>query len=169
MFFSLWQTVEHWDAAQDLIRRRRYGVIETSAGQLRAIHFRPLPKILSWPEVFPVGPNYHARGRADRCLLYYNQPLSSPNFLALKYMVTTAGTPYASFSAALQILDAIAQLKQSDAILCDASNSRLSDRLLARFGWQAHKPGRWHRNFIKRFYGNYPNIALPTGASSATP
>jgi hypothetical protein len=26
----------------------------------------------------------------------------------------------------------------------------MSDRLLARFGWQPHKPQRWHRNFIRR-------------------
>jgi flagellar motor protein MotB len=32
--------------------------------------------------------------------------------------------------------------------------------MLARFGWVAHKPQRWRRNFIKRFYGAYPPRAL---------
>ena len=32
----------------------------------------------------------------------------------------------------------IARLKGSDAILCDASNLRISDRLLARWGWTPH-------------------------------
>jgi hypothetical protein len=24
-------------------------------------------------------------------------------------------------------------------------------------GWEPHKPQRWHRNFIRRFYGVYPD------------
>ncbi len=154
----LWQTITDWEAEQDTIRRRRYGVIETAAGRLVAIHFRPWPKLLAWPEILPVGPEYHARGQADRCLLYYNQPRSCSNFLALKYVVTTAGTPYKTFIAALTVLDSVAELKRSDAILCDAFNRRLSDRLLKRYGWEPHKPQRWHRNYIKRFYGEYSNV-----------
>jgi hypothetical protein len=92
----------------------------------------------------------------DRCLLYYNQPRRFSNFLALKYIVSTHGTTYATFRTALITLDQIAELKRTDAILCDAANSRLSDRLFRRFGWEPHKPQRWRRNFIKRFYGAYP-------------
>jgi len=40
--------------------------------------------------------------------------------------------------------------------VCDAANVRLSDRFMARMGWEPHKPQRWHRNFIRRFYGEYP-------------
>ena len=90
-----------------------------------------------------------------------------PNYLALKYIVSTLGTSYATFRAALTVLDAIAALKQSDAILCDAANVRITDRLLARFGWEPHKPQRWHRNFIRRFYGNYPTVRLPLPACTA--
>lgn len=152
----LWQTVTDWDRDSEILRSRRYGVIETAAGQLVAIHLRPWPKLLAWPEILPVGPAYHAKGQADRCLLYYNQPINHPNFLALKYVVSTSGTPYATFRAALTTLDALAALKGTDALLCDAFNQRLSDRFLKRRGWEPHKPQRWHRNFIKRFYGEYP-------------
>jgi len=169
MNLSLWQSVQQMDTGQDQIRRRRYGVIETSAGNLTAIHFRPWPKLLAWPEIWPVGSEYHPRGQADRCLLYYNQPLRSSNFLALKYMVTTASTPFATFRAALTTLYAIAQLKQTDAIVCDVSNSRISDRVLARFGWHPHCQQRWHRNFIKRFYGQYPGTSVPSDASTVAP
>ncbi len=93
--------------------------------------------------------------------MYYNQPRSCPNFLALKYVVSSTGTTYATFRAAIATLDAIAAEKRIDAILCDAANSRLSDRFLARQGWEPHKPQRWHRNFIKRFYGQYPAVRLP--------
>ncbi len=161
MHNPLWQTITDWETSQEFVRRRRYGVIETSAGKLIAIHLRPWPKLLAWPEVLPVGPAYHARGQADRCLLYYNQPRNFPNFLAVKYVVTTKATHYATFIAAFATLDAIAQLKQTDALLCDAFNRRLSDRLLQRHGWVPHKPQRWHRNYIKRFYGEYPGMRLP--------
>ena len=164
----LWQTVTDWEGEKELVRRRHYGVIETSGGHWVAIHFRPWPKLIAWPEILPVGSAYHAKGQVDRCLLYFNQPRSCPNFLALKYIVSTQGTSFATFRAALTTLDAIAELKRSDAILCDAFNKRLSDRLLKRFGWEPHKRQRWHRNFIKRFYGQYPAIALPLRASIST-
>jgi hypothetical protein len=151
-----------FDAARERIRARRYGVIETVGGKLHAVHLRPWPKLLSLPEVWPLGPRYHAKGDADRCLLFYNQPWRMPNFLALKYVVSTTGTSYATFRAALTTLDAIAELKRTDAMVCDAGNIRLSDRLMARFGWQPHKPQRWHRNFIRRFYGHYPATSAPS-------
>jgi hypothetical protein len=43
--------------------------------------------------------------------------------------------------------------------LTDVSNLRISDRLLRRWGWEAHCPSRWHRHFIKRYYGTYPDPA----------
>jgi hypothetical protein len=149
-------TIDDWNTDREELKRRRYGIIETAAGRLVAIHLRPWPKLLSWPEIWPAGPAYHARGDADRCLLYYNQPRRFSSFLTLKYVVSTRGTTYATSRAALVALDQLAELKGIDALLCDAANTRLSDRLLRRFGWTPHKPQRWHRNFIKRFYGNYP-------------
>ena len=96
----------------------------------------------------------------DRCLLYYNQPRRCPNYLALKYVVSrVAIARFATFRKAAQTLDEVARIKQTDAILCDAWNLRISDRLFARWGWEPHKPQRWHRNFIKRFYGVYPQSA----------
>ena len=63
------------------------------------------------------------------------------------------------------VLDQIARLKRTDALLCDIAGSRISDRLMSRFGWEPHKPQRWHRNYIKRFYGQYP---APTAACPAS-
>lgn len=158
----LFETVLDFEPDQERIRARRYGVIETAGGVLRAVHLRPWPKLASLPEFLPLGPRYHCGGTADRCLLYYNQPRRMPNFLALKYIVSTHGTSYRTFRAALVVLDAIAELKQIDAIVCDAANIRLSDRLMRRLGWEPHKPQRWHRNYIRRFYGNYPQNGLLT-------
>lgn len=152
--------IDDWNAGRDELQRQRYGVIECSGGRLVAVHLRRWPKLVSWPELWPVGPAYHARGPADRCWLYYNQPRRHPNFLALRYVASTQGASYATFRAALAALDALAALKGTDALLCDAANTRISDRLLKRQGWVAHKPQRWRRNFIKRFYGEYPAHAV---------
>ena len=146
-------------AARGAIDRCRYGVIEARAGELYHLQLRPFPKLISWPEIWPVRLRFHARGPMDRCRLYYNQPLTSPNYLALKYIVSTERTSYATFRAALAVLDAVASIKRIDAILCDVANPRLTDRLMHRWGWEAHKPERWHRNFIRRFYGEYPASA----------
>jgi hypothetical protein len=154
--FHFTEVITNFDAGRDRIRGRRYGVIETVGGELRSITLRPWPKLVSLPELWPLGPRYHPEGDADRCLLYYNQPWRLPSFLALRYVVSTAGTSYRTFRAALLALDAVAELKRTDAIVCDAANMRLSDRLMARLGWEPHKPQRWHRNFIRRFYGQYP-------------
>jgi hypothetical protein len=156
MMADWFSTIADWTNGREELRSRRYGVIEAGQGQLVGVHLRPWPKLLSLPEFWPVGPAYHRRGAADRCLLYYNQPRRWSNFLALKYIVSTDGTSYATIRAALRALDRLAELKGTDALLCDAANTRLSDRLLHRFGWAAHKPQRWRRNFIKRFYGSYP-------------
>jgi hypothetical protein len=151
------ETIGDLAAGCERIRARRYGVIESAGSELRAVHLRPWPKLLAAPELLPLGPKYHQRGEVDRCLLYYNQPRRMTNFLALKYIVTTFGTSFRTFRAALTALDAIAEIKQIDAIVCDAANMRLSDRVMARLGWEPHKPQRWHRNFIRRFYGVYPS------------
>jgi hypothetical protein len=55
------------------------------------------------------------------------------------------------------VLDEIARIKQTDAIVCDVRNARISDRLLRRWGWESHVPQSRRRHFIKRFYGEYPD------------
>ena len=155
MYFGL-QSIADLSDGGEAVRRARYGVVVTNAGRLEAVHLKPWPKLLSWRDFWPVGPRYHAQGPSDYCRLYYNQPLTASSFLALKYVVSTPATSYATFKAALKVLDSIAELKGSDAIVCDAANSRISNRLLDRLGWEAHCPQRWHRNYIKRFYGHYP-------------
>jgi hypothetical protein len=149
----------------DAVRRGRYGVIETSLGRLVAIHLRLWPRIISTLETDWLGRRWHERCPGDRCLVYFNQPRRHSNFLALKYVVSQRDCTLATAFAALTALDEVARIKRSDAILCDAWNERISDRLLAREGWERHKPERWHRNYIKRFYGVYPQSNSPCAAS----
>jgi hypothetical protein len=153
---SLFQTITDPSAAADVIRVRHYGVIDVVEGRLAGIHLRPFPKYVSLVDALFWGRFYHQRVAGDRCRLYYNQPRRCPNYLALKYFLSARDSSLASFFAALAVLNEIARIKQSDAILTDVANFRISERLLARLGWERHTTSRWHRNYIKRFYGQYP-------------
>jgi hypothetical protein len=145
------------------IQQHRYGVIEMVDGRLHSIRFRRWPKWVTLLDVQWLGPRYHGRMPGDRCLIYYNQPLRFTNFLALSYVLSTRQGTLRTFHGGLTVLDEIARIKGSDALLCDAWNSRISDRLLARWGWEPHAPSRWHRNYIKRFYGHYPTQSAAAG------
>ncbi len=124
-----------------------------------AIHLRAWPKIVVALDAEWLGRRDHQRRPGDRCLLYYNQPRRHSNYLSVAFVLSHRDGTLATFRRALTVLDEVARLKRTDAILCDAWNWRISDRLAARWGWEAHKPQRWHRNFIKRFYGVYPQPA----------
>jgi hypothetical protein len=152
----LFETVTDLDEGAEVLRRRAYGVIEAVGGQFRRVVLRPWPKLVSLPEILLLGRWRHRRRNSDRTLLYYNQPRRLPNFLAVAYVVSSKGASYRTSRRALETLDEIARLKQTDAIVCDVSNWRISRRALARWGWEPHCPSRWHRHYIKRFYGNYP-------------
>ncbi|MGA2034681.1 MAG: hypothetical protein ABSG68_20730 [Thermoguttaceae bacterium] len=156
MAHSLFQSVTDLDAGADLLRRRRYGVIEIADGQLRRVLLRPWPKIASMPEILLWGRWYHRYYPGDCVRLYYNQPRRFPNFLAVTYVVSAAGGSFASVCRAQAVLHEIARIKQSDALLCDVGNWRISRKMLARWGWEPHCPSPWHRHYIKRFYGSYP-------------
>jgi hypothetical protein len=138
------------------LRRARYGVIEVQDGRLVKIRVRPLPASVSLAQIALVGRLEHRVRSGDRCRLYYNQPWGYDNFLVLKYIVSTRQGTLASLQRALETLEEIARLKNSDALLCDMANGRISAALAARGGWSPHAPSRWHRHFIKRFYGSYP-------------
>jgi hypothetical protein len=153
---SLFETISDLAQGAETLRRRRYGMIEMVEGRLRRIRLRPYPKIISAPEIVLFGRAFHNRARGDRLWLYYNQPRRFSNFLVLRYVVSAGHTSLGSLTRALDVLDYIARLKQSDALLCDAANWRISTKLMARWGWAPHCPSRWHRHYIKRFYGTYP-------------
>ena len=143
----------------EIVRRCRYGLIELADNRLRKISFRPLPK-LAGPFDLPWSRLVHRWARGNQCWLYFNQPRGLDQFLALKLVLSTRQATLACFRGALQALDEVAQIKGCDAIVCDAAYWRISDRLLARWGWQAHKPQRWHRNYIKRLRLSHRQLAV---------
>jgi hypothetical protein len=145
------ENVTDLDVGEETLFRRRHGVIDVRNGRLRAVHLRPWPKLVSLVGVAWGNWSHHYLP-GDRMRLYYDQPRSCPNFLALKFAISSRDTTLKTALLSLQVLDEIARIKRSDAILLDATNFRLSPRMLARFGWESHAPSRWHRNYIKRLY-----------------
>jgi hypothetical protein len=162
--WPVFETIASLKEGADSLRRRHYGVIEVRGGQFYRIVLRPLPKVASLLELALLGRPWHRRHPGDRCLLYYNQPWRFPSFLSVTYMLSYRGTTLATVHRALEILETVARLKRTDALLCDVASTRISDRLLARCGYEPHCPSTWHRHYIKRFYGVYPAPpSLPPG------
>ncbi|MBN2475391.1 MAG: hypothetical protein JXB62_12340 [Pirellulales bacterium] len=167
----LFDIVTDLHEGEDLLRGRRYGVIEVVDGRFRRVVLRPFPKLISAPGILLCGGSYHRFFAGDRLWLYYNQPRRFPSFLALKYVVSARQTTMGSLSRALAVLDEIARIKQSDALLCDVGNWRITTKLIARWGWVPHCPSRWHRHYIKRLYPGdramSPSHTLPESAATA--
>ncbi len=149
-------SITDWQSGAEAIRDGRYGVIDCRQGRLAAIHLRPVPKLVSAWEVWTLGQWSHRLRPGDRCLVYYNQPRRFPNFLVLIYLLSFRDTSIATVRRALAVLDEVARLKGSDALLCNVASWRISDRVMFRCGWEPHCPSRWSRHFIKRFYGKWP-------------
>jgi len=156
---ALFDSITNLKEGAELLRRRRYGVIEVAEGRLQRIVLRPVPKVISAPKVLLLGEWRHRHRSGDCIRLYYNQPWGYSNFLVLKYAESGRETSFGTLAGALAVLDEIARLKQSDALLCDVMNRRITARLFSRFGWEPHCPTRFHSHYIKRFYGVYPTAS----------
>ena len=141
---------------RDRLQACRHGMIAAEGGRVRAIHVRRFGRSASWLGIALVGSRLHRRRKGDRCYVYFTQPRSCPDYLSLTYVWSTGDCSLRTLRAAMAALDTVAQIKRSQAIVCDVWNWRISDRLLKRAGWEAHCTMRWHRNHIKRFYGQYP-------------
>jgi hypothetical protein len=135
---------------EEVLRRHRYGIIETASGELAAIHFRPFPKWISIVEVVYQQYRFHRRRWENRCLIYYNAPRRCPGYLAAAYILTFAGTRYDTILRASATLDAVARIRRCEAIVCHVTNRRMSDRVLSRFGWEKQAIHPRRRHFIKR-------------------
>lgn len=163
------ETIARLEGNDALVRKRAYGLIETRRGQLARIQFRPFPK---WGSLLEIGWSSgwgKSRRDPDCCRLYYSQPWGSPNYLTLNYMVSTVGTTMQTLVKSLEILDGVAAIKRSDALLCEVSNGRISDRMLRRYGWERQEvAGSRRRHWIKRFYGAYPSLTATACSESAT-
>src|SRR4051812_1950475 len=96
------------ESQADTLRKMRHGVIEAVDSQFCCIRPRRLPKLVSLPEAVLVGRWTHAMRPGDRCLVYFDETASSPGYLALKYVISSKQTSYATIRAAAIALDRLA-------------------------------------------------------------
>ncbi len=129
------------------------GRIHIRGGQLTAIDSRWLPGMASTMQIW--FDSRSRQSRTDHCYLDYRATRRVPGYLTLEYIRCRPGTSYASFRAALRVLDAIAQQRRALAIFAHVGTTRISDRLLERFGWQPHAAKLGGRQWIKRFYQHH--------------
>lgn len=138
------------------LRRTRSGRIVIEKGRLDAIYGRWWPYTGNMLQVWwDIKLRRYPR---DRCELYFHAPLFSSKFLTLSYIRSGPLTSLSTLYAASLVLDEIAELKEANAIVCNVTNQRISDRLMKRWGWEEHCLNWRGRHFIKRFYGEYPII-----------
>lgn len=153
------ETISNIETNQDSLCRRPYGVIEAVNGRFMHVKLRPWPKYASLVEVHWLRAMKSTRHQQNACRIFYNQPMGHRNFLTLSYVETSLNTQLKTVYAALDVLNQIAFIKCSDAVLAEVTNKRISDRLLIRRGWEPHMEHKRQRHWIKRFYGTYPETA----------
>lgn len=135
----------------DLVREQRYGLIEVVAPSQVMLRFRRFAKLVTvwsvlWAKIWT-----HARTPGDSCRLYYDAPRSCPGFVIIKLMTSHRNTSYRSTRKAMAALDRIATLRNSTAIVFHASNARITEQVMQRFGYERHAKHLPGRHFIKRF------------------
>lgn len=139
------------------LRRWRCGRIIMAAGELVEIQRLPWPMSASIVQAW--WQNGFGRRQEDRCVLDYHQPLGMPTFLTLDYVRSGSRTCYKTFAGASHLLDEIARIRNSQAIVAHVTNTNISDRLLKRLGWERHLAHWRGRHWIKRFHDGYPDPA----------
>ena len=81
-------------------------------------------------------------------------------FLTLDYIRSGTFAGYKSSIGACHVLDEIAKVRGTSAIVAHVTNGTISDRLLMRVGWQQHLNQWSGRHWIRRFYDGFPESSL---------
>lgn len=105
--------------------------------------------------------------RLDWCKLYYSSTRAIPGFITVDFLVSGPQTSMSTVRAALAVLEEVARERQALAILAHVGNSRISDRILLRWGWEPHAARLGKHHWIKRFYDGYPQSNVQRYLASA--
>lgn len=156
----LFESVHDIKADAEKIRNRSYGMIEVVDERFVAIHLRPWPKMISGIEAKWADGWGKQRSTTNKGQVFYSQPMAHTNYLTISYIVSTLQTSMTTLTLAMAVLDYVAYLKHSDAVLAEVSNTRISDRVLKRMGFEKHLFESKKRHWIKRYYGKFPENRL---------
>ena len=126
----------------------RYGVVEVHNDHAYQIQRRLLPKM---PSIWEAWLDACWRRLPDNEVrLYYNVPYRCDGFMVLAYARAGSKTSLASFRTGLSVLEEIAKLKRLQAIVCHATNPRLTERVMNYFGYNRHASHLKGYHYIKR-------------------
>jgi hypothetical protein len=87
----------------------------------------------------------------DECRFYYSFPHSVPGYMSLLYVHAGEKTSYRTFRQGIVAMDTIARWRKSQAIVCQVTNSRLTHRMMTRWGYVRHAENIGDNHYIRRF------------------
>ena len=126
----------------------RFGVVHVRNDCEYAVRWRLLPKVPSRLEAWLDA--YWRRLPDNQLQLYYNAPNRCPGFLVLAYARAGRNTSIASLRTGLSALDEIAMIMHKQSIVCEATNPRLTSRVMNYFGYTRHAHQLKGHHYIKR-------------------
>lgn len=154
-YWALWKlaqfglpSVRCVEGNERLIRKWRYGAIEIRDGELVCISARWWPRLASEWESLREQLIKTLPGGV--CRMYYSFPWRTPGFMVLAYAHSGPDTTYRSIRCGLRCLEQIAIVWDSQAIVCQATNNRLSERTMNRWGYEKHALSLGDNHYIRR-------------------
>jgi hypothetical protein len=140
--------VTRLESCESQIARWRYGEVETCEGQVTGLYARWWPRIGS--ELDVAMDNYLSQLRENSARFYYAFPLRSPGYMTILYAHSGPRTSYATLYRGIETMDAIAKLRRTNAIVCQATNAKLEERTMNRWGYVRHALALGDNHYIKR-------------------
>lgn len=141
-------SVNSIDGNADRIRSWNYGELELFDGKLLGIYPRWWPRIASEWESFRESTIRSLP--TNFCRAYYAFPKRTPGFMSVLYALSGPNTQYKTLYRAVVVMDEIARLRDSHAIVCQMINLRASERLMNRWGYVRHALALGDNHYIKR-------------------
>ncbi len=129
---------------------RRWPAGEILVGRGQLVHVRPRRWLRRGSRLEVWIDGRWPRLPVDHCQLYFGRPLSAPQYQVLSYGRCGHGTRLRTVHVALRALERIARQQGLSGMLLEASTARLSESILARYGWQRHARSLRGRHYIKR-------------------
>ena len=84
------------------------------------------------------------------CKVFFSFPKSAPGFMTINYVRTGPQTGYQIIAKAVNIAEQIAIARSCQAIVCQVISSRISARVMRRWGYVPHAQSVGNGHFIRR-------------------
>ena len=141
-------SITQLDVAMNRLQAIRYAEVVLRKGHFVAIYPRWWPRIASHWDAWK--DSYLRPLNREECRVYYSFPMGSPDYMAINYVVAGPSTSYSTLMRAMMTINTIATSRNASGIVCQATNSRLTERLMSRWGFEKHALSLGDDHYIKR-------------------